>query len=47
MGYPMTDIRFFAFVELPVGVVIFADLLTAVALALIALTDRSHPKAGE
>ena len=47
MGYPMTDIQFFAFVELPVGVVIFADLLTAVALALIALTDRSHPKAGE
>jgi hypothetical protein len=43
----MTDIQFFAFVTLPIGVVVFAGLLTVITMALIAWGERRSPKAGE
>jgi hypothetical protein len=43
----MTDIQFFAFVTLPIGVVVVAGVFTAVAMALIAWADRRHPRPGE
>jgi hypothetical protein len=43
----LTDIQFFALVELPIAAIVFGALFTIVAMVLIECTDRRHPEPGE
>jgi hypothetical protein len=44
---PMTDLQWFAFVYLPIGVCVFGALLAVVGVKLINLADRRKPRAAE
>ena len=46
-AYSLTDIQFFALVELPIAAIVFGALFTIVAMVLIECTDRRHPEPGE
>jgi hypothetical protein len=41
----MTDVQWFAFVYLPIGVTMFGALLAVVGVKLIELADRRHKTA--
>jgi hypothetical protein len=43
----MTDLQWFAFVYLPLGVTVFGALLAVVGLTLIDIADRRHKAAAE